>query len=88
MHGDRPCFMQARALVARALCVGEDLVDGETRAFDLPAWDSMGQLSVLMEIEEALGLRIEDAAMVDQLTSVAGIASLLADHAARAADKA
>ncbi len=68
----------AQALVASALSLAPDHVGAETRMYDLAAWDSFGQLSVILAVEAALGSQIADRALFESLTSVPGIAALLA----------
>jgi acyl carrier protein len=73
----------ARTLVAKALSVSEDQVAPETEMYKLPAWDSFGQLIVILAIEEEVGARIDDEATFKQLTSMGGIAAYLAAVIAR-----
>jgi acyl carrier protein len=68
----------ARQLVAGALSVPLGRIGPETKMYDLPVWDSLGQLSVVLAIEEELHLQIADASVFNSLTSVAGIAAYLA----------
>jgi acyl carrier protein len=68
----------ARAMVAKALSVALDQIGPETRMYDIPAWDSLGQLSVILTIEETRFVQITDDAMFARLTSVRGIASYIA----------
>jgi acyl carrier protein len=67
----------AQALVARALSISTDGIDVETQMYDVPAWDSFGQLSVILAVEQALGAEITDPAVFQSLTSVRGIAAFL-----------
>ena len=67
----------ARSLVAKALSVGIDRIGPDAKMYGLAAWDSLGQLSVVLAIEETLNARIDDASTFDSLTSVAGIAAYL-----------
>ena len=73
----------ARALVAAALCVAVDRIGSVASMYGLPVWDSFGQLSVILAVEETIGARIEDAATFDRLTSVPSIAAFLAGQAER-----
>lgn len=70
----------ARTLVAMALCVGVNDISPTASMFSIPIWDSFGQLSVILAVEEALGARIENATMFDRLTSVRGVAAFLAER--------
>jgi len=73
----------ARILVARALSVSEDQIVPEAAMYKLSAWDSFGQLIVVLAIEEEVGARIDDEATFNRLTSVEGIAAYLAAVTAR-----
>ena len=83
MGADQPDIDAARALVAKALSMSVDCVGSETKMFGLSAWDSFGQLSVVLAIEEELGVRVKDEATFNRLTSVPGIAAYLAELATR-----
>ena len=69
----------ARALVAAALRVVIDEIDPDAAMSAVPIWDSFGQLSVILAVEEAVRVRIRDQASFNRLTSVRGIAAFLAD---------
>ena len=49
--------------------------------YDIGIWDSLGQLSVILAIEEKMHVRITDEAAFQSLTSVPGIAAYLANAA-------
>jgi acyl carrier protein len=72
----------ARCLVANALSVSVDRIGSDTRIYDIPVWDSLGQLSVILAVEEKLHAQITDAAIFDSLTSIRGIAEYLRTAAA------
>ena len=65
----------ARCLVAKALSVNIDRIGSETKMYQIPIWDSLGQLSVILAIEESLHVQITDESTFDSLTSVRGIAT-------------
>jgi acyl carrier protein len=67
----------ARALVAGALAVSVDRIRPETKMYDNPIWDSLGQLSIILAVEETLHTQITDESVFDTLTSVRGIAEHL-----------
>ena len=67
----------ARALVAKALAIGIDRITLETKLYGDPAWDSLGQLSVILAVEEELRRQIMDESTFEALTSVIGIAAYL-----------
>jgi len=83
MGTDPPDIGAARALVAKALSLSVHCVGSETKMFGLPAWDSFGQLSVVLVIEEELGTRVEDEVTFNRLTSVPDIAAYLTEVAAQ-----
>jgi acyl carrier protein len=68
----------ARALVANALSVTVDQIDPETQMYDIPTWDSFGQVSVILAVEEARNVQITDESLFRMLTSVSGIARYIA----------
>jgi acyl carrier protein len=78
MGADHHHINAAQALVAKALSTSMDRIGSETKMFGLPAWDSFGQLSIVLAIEEELGTRIDDEPTFSRLTSVRGIAAYLA----------
>ena len=75
----------ARSLVALALSVSVDYIGSETKMRDIPVWDSLGQLSVVLAIEETLHVQITDESTFDLLTSVRGIATYLSKCASKCA---
>lgn len=77
MSPEDPALLAARRLVAAALSLGEDRIDARAALSSVPAWDSLGQLGVILAIEAALGTRIDDDATFERLTSVTGIAAYL-----------
>ncbi len=73
---------QVQGLVAEALQVPPDAVGAETAFGDLPQWDSMGHMEVMLALEERFGVEI-DADTIGALTSVPRIVQHLQerDHA-------
>jgi acyl carrier protein len=69
----------ARSLVAKALSVSIDCIGSETKMYEIPIWDSFGQLSVILAIEEMLHVKITDESTFDSLTSIRGIATYLSN---------
>jgi acyl carrier protein len=70
----------ARSLVAKALAVSVDRIGSETKMYETPMWDSLGQLSVILAIEETLHVQITDESIFDALTSIRGIATYLSKY--------
>lgn len=78
-------IVQARALVANALGLAPENVSIEDRLHRLNNWDSLGQVGIVLAIEELLGLEIIDESTFVSLTSVRGIAEHL--HSVRSSDE-
>ena len=75
---------QARILVAGALGLALDHVGIEARLHRLENWDSLGQVSIVLAIEEMFGIEIVDESTFIALTSVHGIATFI--HSLRGTD--
>lgn len=70
---------QARQAVAYALQIApEDVVDDLTFG-DLPQWDSMGHMEVMLTLEERFGIEITPES-INALTSLVAIAEAIAAH--------
>jgi acyl carrier protein len=67
----------ARAIVAKALSISPDRIAADTQMYDIASWDSLGQLSVILSIEEMTRVQITDDTLFEQLTSVRGIAAYM-----------
>jgi acyl carrier protein len=64
------------AVLTDTLELGAEALDGHFRLEDLPDWDSVGALRLLVSLEEALGVRIDltrfmAAVTVDDIINVA-----------------
>ena len=70
---------RARSLVARALSVSVAVIGPDAKMYEVPLWDSLGQLSIILAIEELLQVQIQDESVFESLTSVGGIASYLSE---------
>lgn len=66
-------------VVARALDVDAARLSGRTTSEEVPQWDSLGYLRLLMAIEERYGVRIELAKM-SELNSIPRIVDYLNRH--------
>jgi acyl carrier protein len=66
-------------LLADALHVPPQEVTPELAFGDLPQWDSMGHMEVMMRLEEAFGIEIT-AETIAALTSVPAICAYLGDR--------
>lgn len=76
---------QACALVANALGLALENVSIEDRLHRLQNWDSLGQVGIVLAIEDLLSVEIVDESTFASLTSVRGIARYL--HLADGSDK-
>ena len=63
--------------LAKALSVNIEHIEPEAEMYANPVWDSFGQLSVVLAIEETLQVQITDESIFDSLTSIRGIATYL-----------
>lgn len=66
-------------LLIEALQVPADQVNADLAFGDLPQWDSMGHMEVMMFLEERFGVEI-NADSIAALTSVPSICSYLEDN--------
>jgi pimeloyl-ACP methyl ester carboxylesterase len=69
-------------LVASALGLSRADVHSDCRLYSLPEWDSLGQLSIMAELENRTGREVADARTFARLSSVTSIASILAAEGA------
>ena len=67
----------ARSIVATALAVNIDCVGSDTSLYDISAWDSLGQLSIVLAVEEALDVKVVDESTFELLTCVRTIATYI-----------
>ena len=71
---------QVRSLLADALRVNLDEIGPQTEFGDLPQWDSMGHMEVMVALEKEYGVAIT-AESIAELTSVPAICAFLeGDH--------
>jgi acyl carrier protein len=74
---------QVQALLADAIQVSPELVTADLAFGDLPQWDSLGHMEVMLRLEEQFGVVI-DADTIAQLISVPEICKYLeANHHVR-----
>jgi acyl carrier protein len=71
--------MTPEAIVAQVFGLNEHEIDDSTSNKNLEAWDSMGHVTLIMELEAVFGvaLSMEDAL---EMTSVADIKRILAER--------
>ena len=66
-------------ILAEALQVPPEEIDEQLAFGDLPQWDSMGHMEVIMRLEESFGIEV-NADTIAGLTSVPAICSYLEEH--------
>ena len=71
--------VSVRNLLAEALQVPTDMVTAELSFGDLPQWDSMGHMEVMMQLEEHFGVEVS-ADTIAALTSLPAICSYLKEN--------
>ncbi|HET6307848.1 MAG TPA: acyl carrier protein [Rhodopila sp.] len=74
---------EAAAILAKLTDICRDVFDDpgiiltqDTTAEDIPAWDSMAQVRLAVEIEHRFGIKIKSATM-EQMRSVRGLLALI-----------
>lgn len=55
----------ARQIIADALEISADEVDGDASIDTLDAWTSLGHMRLILALEEKLGKQLDPAAIVD-----------------------
>lgn len=70
---------QARQAVAYALQISPEEVADDLTFGDIPQWDSMGHMEVMLTLEERFGIEITPES-INALTSLAAISQAIAAH--------
>lgn len=65
-------FEQVRPVMAAALKVDPQAITPETQFGDLPDWDSMGHMELIVTLESQFGIQV-NADTISELVSVAAI---------------
>lgn len=68
---------ELKKILAEILMIPEERVNSETSAQTEDGWDSLRHMNLIFAIEDAFGVRFDDAD-VAQLTSVSAVESALA----------
>jgi acyl carrier protein len=76
---DTPLTFRVQSLLASTLRVPADLVTSELAFGDIPQWDSMGHMEVMMSLEERFSVEINDETIRD-LVSVPIICQYIQEH--------
>lgn len=70
---------QVQSLLAEAIQVPPDMVTSDLAFGDLPQWDSLGHMEVMMRLEERFGIEI-NADTIAELVSIQEICRFLQEH--------
>ena len=76
---DTTLSVKVQKLIAQALQIPNDQINADLAFGDLPQWDSMGHMEVMLSLEEQFGVEI-DAEIISSLTSVSAISSYLKEN--------
>jgi acyl carrier protein len=75
-----PIFPRVQALFADSLQVPPEMITPDLAFGDLPQWDSLGHMEVMLRLEENFGTAV-DADIIAQLVSIPKICAYLeANH--------
>ncbi len=69
------------AVVADLFSVPEDELSGASSPATVPAWDSMGQLNLILEIEQQFGIEMSQERVM-RITDIDSIAEIIDSAAA------
>jgi acyl carrier protein len=70
---------EIQALLAEAIQVPSELVTAELAFGDLPQWDSLGHMEILMRLEEKYGVEV-NAETIARLVSIPEILQFLKEN--------
>ena len=76
MNGDTSLIGHVQELLAESLQVPPDMVTSDLAFGDLPQWDSLGHMEIMLRLEERFGVAV-DADTIAQLISVTEICKYL-----------
>jgi acyl carrier protein len=71
--------IRVQKLISNALQVPDNQIHADLEFGDLPQWDSMGHMEVMLSLEERFGIEI-DAEIIASLTSVPTISNYLKEN--------
>ena len=74
-----PIRERVQALLAETIQVPVELVTLNLAFGDLPQWDSLGHMEIMMRLEEEFGVEI-DADLIAELVSILDICTYLEEH--------
>ena len=70
----------AAVIVSEALSVDPTELTLKSQIYDFPTWDSLGQLKIVLALEEQLSCSITDEALFEKLTKYVYIRQFVADR--------
>ncbi len=76
---DNSLIQQIQAVLAEAIQTPAEMITPELSFGDLPEWDSMGHMEVMMRLEETFGVEIT-AETIAALTSIPKIYAYLQEN--------
>ena len=76
MNGDTSLIGHVQELLAESLQVPPDMVTSDLAFGDLPQWDSLGHMEIMLRLEERFGVAV-DTDTIAQLISVTEICKYL-----------
>ena len=68
---------EIRRIMCSVMAVAPDSIGPHTQPNDLPAWDSLSHLNLVVAMEDELGIRLS-AAEIERMTSVSAICAIVA----------
>lgn len=77
--GENQTLVRIQGILAEALQVPLEEIGPELAFGDLPQWDSMGHMEVIMRLEESFGIEV-NADTIAGLTSLPAICSYLEEQ--------
>ncbi len=69
LHSNAGLTSEIKAVLVEALQVPVEMVTADLAFGDLPQWDSMGHMEVMLRLEERFGVEINNAT-ITSLTSI------------------
>lgn len=72
-------YNQIQAILAEAIQVPEELVTPDLAFGDLPQWDSLGHMEVMMRLEDEFGIEI-NADTIAELVSIPEITKYIEEQ--------
>lgn len=76
---DQPLVGEIQALLADAIQVPVEMVTADLTFGDLPQWDSLGHMEILMRLEEKYGVEV-NAETIARLVSIPEILQFLKEN--------